>query len=272
MKGRIEYLRTIGAGELSGHRLWEAVLRRVRDLPHLGAWHLSGKARRSRAGMATFLNRHRGERCVIVANGPSLKQTPLHLLEGETIIGMNRVHLLKREFGFLPDYAVVSDIVSQLQHIADDLADLDIPKFVNWNGRDMVNRGDFFYFKTTFRPRFSVDFPDGIYGGHSVTYASLQLAYYMGFAEVVLVGKDHSYAVSGRPTAPIKSDGQEKNHFAAGYYSPGQLWRIPDYKGEEMAYAMAREAFEVDGRRVIDATVGGHLEVFPKVELAAALG
>jgi hypothetical protein len=29
---------------------------------------------------------------------------------------------------------------------------------------------------------------------------------------------------------------------------------------------MAREAYEADGRRVLDATVGGKLMVFPKVD------
>ena len=28
---------------------------------------------------------------------------------------------------------------------------------------------------------------------------------------------------------------------------------------------MAREAYEADGRQVLDATIGGKLEVFPKV-------
>jgi hypothetical protein len=214
---------------------------------------------------------HEGQRCVIIANGPSLKNTAMHLLRDEITIGMNRVHMLEETFGVRPNYAVVSDVVSQLQHIAKDLAAIPIPKFVNWNGRRHVPEGDFLFFKTSFRPRFSQDFASRIYGGHSVTFAALQLAYYMGFSEVILVGKDHSYAATGEPCSPVVSDGTERNHFASGYYAPGQLWRIPDYKGEEMAYRMAREAFEADGRRVLDATVGGKLEVFPKVELEAAL-
>jgi hypothetical protein len=34
---------------------------------------------------------------------------------------------------------------------------------------------------------------------------------------------------------------------------------------------LAREAFERDGRRVVDATPGGKLTVFPKVEYEALL-
>lgn len=270
--GRWRYLRTIGPGEMSWERVGEAIARRATDVPHRLRWSLSGEGRGAAQRLEGFRDVHRGERCVLVANGPSLRHTPLDLVRGERIIGLNRVHLLDEQFRLRPDYAVVSDILCQLQHLGDALGSVPMPKFVNWNGRHLVSGDDFHFFKTSFRPRFSRDFASTIYGGHSVTYAALQLAYFMGFQEVVLIGKDHSYAVSGSPKEQIVSDGSEDNHFSQGYYEPGQIWRIPDYKGEEMAYEMARVAFEADGRRVIDATVGGRLDIFPKVELETVLG
>lgn len=271
MIGRLKYLATIGAGELSGRRVSAAIHRRVSDVPHRIGWSTTRAGRAAAERLLRFKDIHPGEQCVLIANGPSLRNTPFDLLKNETLIGLNRVHLFEEEFGLRPDYAVVSDILSQLQHIGPDLARVPIPKFVNWNGRRYVEGDDFYFFKTSFRPRFSEHFASTIYGGHSVTYAALQLAFFMGFRKVVLIGKDHSYASTGEPKAPVISDGTEQNHFSARYYQPGQMWRVPDYKGEEMAYGMARDAFARVGGSVLDATVGGKLKVFPKVDLASAL-
>jgi hypothetical protein len=41
---------------------------------------------------------------------------------------------------------------------------------------------------------------------------------------------------------------------------------LPDLETSELAYRMAKAAFEEDGRRVLDATVNGNLTVFPKTD------
>ncbi len=186
-------------------------------------------------------------------------------------MGLNRVHLLRERFGFLPSCCVAMDVVSQIRYIGLDLEALAIPKFVNWAGRRYVTQEATYFLRSLFAPHFSTDIARGVYGGHSVTFAALQVVFHLGFSRVILVGKDHSYAIQGIPCTPIVSDGEEKNHFASGYYESGQIWRIPDYKGEEFAYSMAKEAFERAGREVLDATVGGHLDIFRKVPLDVAL-
>lgn len=49
-------------------------------------------------------DRHRGERCVIVANGPSLNRMALGFLRRESVIGMNKIFLGLPTFGFYPRY------------------------------------------------------------------------------------------------------------------------------------------------------------------------
>ena len=51
-------------------------------------------------------NRHRGQRCVIVANGPSLNHMELGFLRREHVIGMNKIFLGFAKFGFYPRYYV----------------------------------------------------------------------------------------------------------------------------------------------------------------------
>ena len=43
------------------------------------------------------------------------------------------------------------------------------------------------------------------------------------------------------------------------------LWDAPDYETEEFAYKLARKEFEKSGRKIYDATIGGKLNVFEKV-------
>ena len=50
-----------------------------------------------------------------------------------------------------------------------------------------------------------------------------------------------------------------------GYFGKGFRWQLPDLETSEIGYRMARDAFEKDQRQVLDATLGGKLTVFPKV-------
>jgi len=208
---------------------------------------------------------------VIVANGPSLDRTDLSILKGLPTIGMNRIHLIEAATGFVPTYLVVADIQTKLEQFTAEFAALKLPRFFHWNARGLFQESPTIaYFKDSFRPTFQGDFTRLLGSGKSVTYTCLQLAYFMGFEEVVLVGKDHDYGVAGRPHELVESSGREVTHFK-GYHSPGMKFRLPDLYGEEYAYRLAREAYERVGRKVIDATVGGKLEVFPKADLVALL-
>jgi tetratricopeptide (TPR) repeat protein len=94
----------------------------------------------------------------------------------------------------------------------------------------------------------------------------MQLAYHMGFEEVVLIGVDHRFVTQGDPNQEVVSDGDDPNHFHPGYFGKGVRWHLPDLERSEKSYRMAKQAFEAAGRRILDATVDGHLTVFPKVD------
>ncbi|MFT4155387.1 6-hydroxymethylpterin diphosphokinase MptE-like protein [Parafilimonas sp.] len=265
---RFKYLKNISFNELSAERIINAFKVRVKDLPHLIEWRLNGrKAKTNKDKIRSFHNIHKGRRCFIVANGPSLKQTDLSLLKDEITIGMNRIYLSSAQNGFIPTYIVVHDIPVQLMQFTKDFDDLKLPKFFNWNARKHFTlKENITFIRSDYTPKFSEDLTKTSWGGHSVTNICIQLAYYMGFNEVYLVGKDHNYEQKGVPGKLVQSTGDESNHFTKGYYKKGMGWRIPDYKGEELAYAMAREAFEKAGRIIKDATIHGKLQVFDKVD------
>ena len=113
---------------------------------------------------------------------------------------------------------------------------------------------------------FSKDVTKRVFEGSTVTYVAMQLAYFMGFDEVILVGVDHSFKTQGPPNLTVVSGGDDEDHFASDYFGQGFRWQLPDLEASEIAYKMAKEAFIKDGRQIIDATIDGKLTVFPKVD------
>ncbi len=236
---------------------------------HQAAALADGRLRASQARLRAMRDGHRGQRCFILGNGPSLKRTALGLLKNEITFGTNRIYLLFPEMGFPITYFVAINTLV-IEQCADEIQSLDMPKFATWRGRRWL-AGDpktlFLDTDYTGPERFCGDVSGRVFEGSTVTFVALQLAYHLGFAEVVLVGVDHNFITQGQPNVTVISSGDDPNHFSPGYFGAGFRWQLPDLEASTRAYELARQAFEADGRRVLDATVGGKLTVFPKVRL-----
>jgi hypothetical protein len=192
----------------------------------------------------------------------------LSFLKDEYTFGLNRIYLMFPELGFTTKWMViVNDLV--LEQCAADLAKLDVPMFVTWRARRLFHGEEHVHFlDTDFTgpEAFSGELTGRIFEGFTVTNVALQLAFAMGFSEAILIGVDHNYTTKGPPNEKVVSQGDDPNHFAPGYFGKGFVWQLPDLMGSERGYRRARVAYEQAGRRVVDATVGGKLAIFPKVE------
>jgi len=91
----------------------------------------------------------------------------------------------------------------------------------------------------------------------------------MGFQQVILIGVDHNFTSKGEATKTVVSDGDDPNHFMPNYFGKGVRWQLPDLDTSEIGYILAREAYRKAGCEVLDATVGGKLTIFPKVDYAS---
>jgi hypothetical protein len=236
---------------------------------HLAAWPLATLhpwRRASLERLGALKDSHKGERAFILGNGPSLKHTDVSKLRGEQTFGMNRVFLAFEEWGFATSYLVsVNDLVNEQS--AEEIERLQLPKFLSWRARHFIEPDEHtsYLFSTYERPTFAKDVRGRVWEGATVTYVALQLAYHMGFETVVLIGVDHSFKAQGTPNTTVVSQGADVDHFDARYFGKGLRWQLPDLEVSEQAYRMAKQAFEADGRRVLDATIGGQLDVFDKV-------
>lgn len=215
-----------------------------------------------------YENKHANQRCFIIGNGPSLRQTDLTKLRNEHTFGVNRIYLLFQELGFTTTYLVaVNDLV--LEQCAQEMQSLNLPKFFTWRGRGYFRPdANLTYLDTDFTGEedFSSSLVGRIFEGFTVTYVALQLAYHMGFIQVILIGVDHNFVTQGTANQAIISEGDDPNHFTANYFGKGFKWQLPDLAGSERSYKLAREAYARASRQVLDATIGGKLTVFPKVD------
>jgi hypothetical protein len=218
------------------------------------------------------VDKHRGERCFILGSGPSLRQTDLSLLENEVTFGLNRIYLLFDQMGFSTTYLVsVNRLV--IEQCAQEIAGLPCPKFISWAAREAVElTDDMLLLYSAQRPGFHRDITRGVWEGATVTYVAMQVAYYLGFSNVVLIGVDHSFSTSGQAHSIVTSEGDDPNHFDRNYFGKGFRWQLPDLQTSEIAYQMARTAFEAAGREIVDATIGGKLDVFPKADYTSLFG
>ena len=227
--------------------------------------------RDSIARLTDWKNKYKGQRAFIIGNGPSLNQTDLSRLRHEFTFGLNRIFLMFPALGFNTSCLVsVNDLV--IEQSFREINSLPIPKFLSWRSHRFfapsseLSSLPIFLYTTYESPKFAMDARDRLWEGATVTTVALQLAYHMGFGQVILIGVDHNFASKGEANKTVVSDGADPNHFSAGYFGKGFRWQLPDLDASEIGYRLAREAYEKDGRQVLDATIGGKLTVFPKVD------
>lgn len=243
----------------------------LRRLPDAPAAYLHPWRRASIAKLGALRDQHRGQRAFIIGNGPSLGRTDLALLRSEFTFGLNRIYLMFEKLGFSTSCLVsVNELV--VEQSVREMQALAIPRFFSWRTRHLISQSEarsappIFLYTTYESPAFARDVRGRVWEGATVTYVALQLAFHMGFEQVILVGVDHDFASKGEANKVVVSEGDDPNHFSPAYFGKGFRWQLPDLATSELSYGMARAVFESAGRKVIDATVGGKLMVFPKVD------
>jgi len=233
--------------------------------------------------LARFKDIHSGRRGFIIGNGPSLKDSDLDMLTEEITFAANKIYLLFDQTSFRPTYYAAVDLIF-LENFHTTVAELDTVKFVpKWADRWLQPTAANFFFQERglpkdegFDPTFSYDICQGIYGGYTVSFTSIQIAFFMGIRELYLLGMDHTYEVpKNRGCHPLYGEvllcEGEINHFAPNYRVAGEPWSIPRPDYQEEAFSLAREVFRSHGGRIVNVTRGGQLEVFPRLSLEEVL-
>lgn len=212
---------------------------------------------------------HFGERCFIIATGPSLRVEDIKKIQNEYLFGVNALCKIFKENDFTTDYYIVTD------HRVYGKVFQDIDKNVNkrlkkenifisdWIGsRHKVNvEVPSEYVKLPINPinrfiknwkkrRYPNDLCKNCYDGHTVVFIAIQVAVHMGFKEIYLIGTDSNYETEKKYSV---------NHGIKTKAMAG-IEMINDYK-------VAQKFLERKNIKIFNATRGGMLEVFERVNI-----
>jgi hypothetical protein len=222
-------------------------------------------------------NKHVGERCFIIGSGPSINDMDLTPLKKEITFGFNAFYLIKDRVGFLPTYYLVEDpfpaednagAINQL-HETIKIFPSDLKYCLRPDNHTIYvyfNRDYVEYHHPDF-PLFSDNALRCIYWGGTVAYMALQMAYYMGIREVYLLGIDLTYNIpSHLADGVVISNEADTSHFHPDYFGPGKRWHDPKVERMSKSFEKAGEFFIDKGGKVYNATVGGKLEIIPRVD------
>ncbi|MCR9269175.1 MAG: DUF115 domain-containing protein [Hyphomonadaceae bacterium] len=236
--------------------------------------------------LTSLQNKFSGERIFVMGNGPSLNKTPLEKLEGEFVFGLNRISLLFERVSWRPTFFTAFD-VRVVPDNQEEFANLDIEyKFFSARYKKLLGekpnhywhhtKGFYDGFESCFEP--TVPFT-GFGGGGTIATMAIELAFFMGFREIYLIGTDVSYSV---PKTVVQSgedifgDGvklnlestkdDDQNHFDPRYFGAGKKWHSPNVRDMKIGFARAASYIEQRGGKLLNATVGGELDQVQRVD------
>ncbi|MBP3602581.1 MAG: DUF115 domain-containing protein [Lachnospiraceae bacterium] len=211
-----------------------------------------------------YYNKHNGDVCFLVGNGPSLTDKDLECIHNHNIysFGCNGIYKIFSKTNWRPDFYMLGDNIffEKEQENLPNECNYFIRKIVNQD--KMKNKKVHFYcgkFENYFPgyPSFSTELEKGVYGGRTIMYDMLQFAVYMGFKKIYLIGVDFSWGKDGNNT-----------HFCESYSDGIREKFAVSYKEEiKNAYYSARQYADSHGVKIYNATRGGKLEVFERKNL-----
>lgn len=212
-----------------------------------------------------------GRRCFIVATGPSLTLDDVNNLQNELTFGLNSIFKYYDKTDWRPDYYIMADLEQLRQQNAlffEDKAKICSftdsfmrTKFNNssnlvylYYNRLMHGLHTFFDydFKISYNPIFA------IYDYYTVTNLAILLAVYMGFKEIYLIGVDCNYMGQLTHAEGLEEEDSAMNSDDMKIYTAYSMKKGYEYINKKLSKK---------GIKIYNATRGGALEVFPRVNL-----
>ncbi len=259
-------------------------------LSYLRLWKkafLDANLRNMAARLEKLRGSYSGNRCFLVGNGPSLNDMDLDLFKEEYTWCSNRCNLFFDRISWRPsfysavDVRVVPDIADEIAAMVRELSStlFFLPALFSLN-KDLKSEPNLYWYREKALRKdlgpggmFSKNAARYVYSVKSVTIAAMQLAVFLGFNPIYLIGCDTSYSIP----ASVKNEDEESeklistedddlNHFDCSYFGKGRKWHDPHPDMMIYHYRHAKLICDEMGVKVYNATVGGKLEVFPRVD------
>lgn len=235
--------------------------------------HVRKKCEQTKKEFEALNNKHKGETCFIVANGPSLKIEDLDEIERKKIpsFGMNRIYKLYDRTHWRPTYYLTQDphlIRRTYKEAISAVKDSTVIQRSTGEGKYDFPNAIFFDVDYTRswknkKPIFSDCYNCVVEDGTTVAYSALQVAVYMGFKTIYIIGCDCNYSPDNSVKRESYPDPRMFDEKATGW--------PPNIAFQFTAYEVAKLECEKKDIIVYNATRGGMLEVFERVDLDEVL-
>lgn len=252
------------------------------------AWLLDSTVRMHRSRLIGLRNQYKNHRCFIMGNGPSLNVTPLEKLQDEYVWGSNRCYLIFNKISWRPsfytavDTRVVPDNAEEINNLIHQNQNtlFFFPLHFRLNKIINSDRNTYWYRE---RPiddnnlpfgHFSTEIQEYVRSVRTVTIAALQIAVFLGFNPIYLIGCDTNYVIPSttlfedpQKDSLISTSNNDPNHFSEHYFGAGKKYHQPHPDRMIFNYLQAKKVCDSLGVKVFNATVGGKLEVFQRIQI-----
>ena len=253
-----------------GIRIWNFTLVKLKRL-------IRKKDKQNFEKWKLLKDKYKGERIFVIGNGPSLNKTPLYLLQDEYTMCFNRINLMYERVNWKPDfYVVVDDLVIKDSYKEINQEIIPTVKYAffpdihpsNLDVKKYIEQKDNVYWFISDNPEFRADLPNC---GHNKTVvnAGLQIAAFLGFTEIYLLGVDMDFEnqkVKKLTSRDWEANEDDPNHFDPRYFQKGRKYHNPTVVEMLEQFEKGKKFFEGLGVKIINAGINGKLEIFPRVD------
>ena len=224
----------------------------------------------------------KGERCFIIGNGPSLNAKDLDLLKNETTFAFNRIFKIYSNTQWRPTYYMLTDKSLIRSFLKQPRPELGVEKafifskeLIEYWGNKVDSEEIFLVGDTPvakekyYVKSLSKNVANCFTASQSVTINAFELAFYMGFSEIYLLGLDHDFAyevdMKGNKIIREDVDAHFKEDSDKSAY-------ISCKEALTKCYETCKKYADMYGVKVYNVTRGGKLEVFERKELEEVIG
>ena len=235
-------------------------------------WYYNVRYRDELVKLSEYKDKFKGKRCFVIGTGPSLTAEDLNLLANEFTFASNSIFRYFEKTDWRPDYYSVCDRTYYLANKGGiDSVTVKKQKFfpLDFALNFGFNKEYRYYLRTYYasvHPEFQPNPLHAFQEGGTVTYHLLQLAVMMGFSEIYLLGIDFNYSLHRDNKGNIIRDDKVKDY---AFDDKAANYTIPNLEASYLAYCSAEEYCKKHNyeMRIYNATRGGKLEVFKRVNL-----
>ena len=235
-----------------------------------------------------FKGIHKNERLFILCSGPSIREMDLTVLKNEITMAVHSFYLHKDISVIQPEYycnaqweynekttekvseAYLKDLkmhVGKSQYFFSLREKGIIDRMQNFDSEEV----NYYCYGKDSSLYEEVDLCQGIMPVHSVPVICIQLAIYMGFKEIYLLGTEHDFlttkkyayfydrkqAVTGDTDITTDADSNLVMNFSDAIADAYALWNN---------YKVVRRIAQKNDIKIYNATMGGALDLFPRVD------